>query len=150
MIRVAGALLLSVGGWLTRIGQWLMGLGALGLFGISLLDSALIPLPGGPDLGMIVLSARDHAMIPVYALSAAVGSTIGCTIMFLIARRAGAAALSRVSDARRNQIENLLGRYDMLAVAVPALLPPPFPFKPFVLCAGVFKLKKARFVAAIL
>src|SRR5262249_12120101 len=145
-----GAVLLSLGAQLKALAEWLMGLGAFGVFGISLLDSALVPLPGGPDVAVIVLSARSKALMPVYVLSAAVGSAIGCTIMYLIARRAGAAALSRVSPERRSRIENLLGRYDMLAVAVPAVLPPPFPFKPFVLGAGVFKLKTVRFVVAIL
>jgi membrane protein YqaA with SNARE-associated domain len=127
-----------------------MGLGMPGLFGISLLDSALVPLPGGPDLGVIVLSSRNPGMMPAYALVAAAGSTIGCTVLYLLARRAGSFALRRVRQERRERIENLLGRYDMLAVAVPAVLPPPFPFKPFILCAGVFKLKTGRFVTAIL
>jgi membrane protein DedA with SNARE-associated domain len=98
---------------------------------------------------MILLSANAHAMMPVFALAATVGSTIGCTLLYLVARRAGSAALKRVSPERRDRIENLLGRFDMVAVMVPAVLPPPFPFKPFVLSAGVFKLKVPRFVAAI-
>jgi len=142
--------ILSIGSSLRALGEWLMNLGALGLFGISLLDSALVPLPGGPDIAVIAMSARNHAWMPLYAISAAIGSAIGCTLLYLIARRAGSAALKRVEPQRRERIENWLGRYDMLAVAVPAVLPPPFPFKPFVICAGVFKLKTSRFVAAIL
>lgn len=131
------------------LGETLLGLGAAGLFAIALLDSAFVPLPGGPDAAMIILSYTSPAWMPVYALAATVGSTIGCAVLYMIARRAGASILKRVSDERRDRIENLLGRYDMLAVMVPAVLPPPFPFKPFVLCAGVFKLKLWRFVAAI-
>jgi membrane protein YqaA with SNARE-associated domain len=134
---------------LSQFATWLMTLGGLGLFTIAFLDSALIPLPSGPDLVMITLSVADPSKMPLYALAATVGSTLGCTLLYLAARRAGAAALSRVSEARREKIENLLGRYDMVAVIVPALLPPPFPFKAFVLSAGVFKLKLARFIAAI-
>ena len=140
---------LQVGDKLAQLGEWLMALGALGLFGISLLDSAFVPLPGGPDFAMIALSARAPALMPLYALAATSGSTIGCAFLYLAARRAGSRALSRVSPARRERIENLLGRYDMMAVAVPSLLPPPFPFKAFVLCAGVFRLKLFRFIAAI-
>jgi len=145
----AAAISLSVGDKLKAVGDWLVALGPLGLFGMSLLDSALVPLPGGPDLAVIVLSARRHALMPAYVLAAAGGSALGCTIMYLIARRIGAAALRRVKPERRESIENLLGRYDVLAIAVPAVLPPPFPFKPFVLCAGVFKVQTARFIAAI-
>jgi membrane protein YqaA with SNARE-associated domain len=134
---------------LERFGAWLVGLGTLGLFTISLLDSAFVPLPSGPDLIMITLSAANPPWMPLYALAATVGSTIGCTLLYMAARRAGMRALRRVSQERRERIENLLGRYDMLAVMIPAVLPPPFPFKPFVLGAGVFKLKIARFIIAI-
>ena len=129
--------------------EWLKAFGPLGLFGISLVDSAGIPLPGGPDAVMIWLSANTPALMPLYALAATAGSAIGSTLLYLVARRAGVAALKRVTPAKRDRIENLLGRYDLIAVMVPAVLPPPFPFKPFVLCAGVFRLKTWRFITAI-
>lgn len=142
-------LLAGVGHALEELLEWLIAYGWLGLFGISLVDSAGVPLPGGPDAAMILLSANSHSMMVVFALAATAGSTIGCTLLYLIARRAGSAALKRIAPEKRDRIENLLGRYDMIAVMVPAVLPPPFPFKPFVLSAGVFKLKVSRFVAAI-
>jgi len=135
--------------WLQKLLEWLEAYGPLGLFGISLVDSIGIPLPGGPDAVMILLSANAPSMMWVYALAATTGSAIGCTMLYLIARRGGAVALNRVTPAKRDKIENLLGRYDLVAVMVPAVLPPPFPFKPFVLCAGVFRLKTWRFLTAI-
>jgi membrane protein YqaA with SNARE-associated domain len=144
-----GFIFLGVKSALQSLLEWLKAFGPLGLFGISLIDSAGIPLPGGPDAVMIWLSANNPALMPLYALAATGGSTIGCTLLYLVARRAGAAALKRVSPAKRDRIENLLGRYDLIAVMVPAVLPPPFPFKPFVLCAGVFKLKTWRFITAV-
>src|SRR5882724_6256990 len=129
--------------------DWLKAFGPLGLFGISLVDSAGIPLPGGPDAVMIWLSANTPALMPLYALAATAGSAIGCTMLYLLARRAGVAALKRVTPEKRDRIENLLGRYDLIAVMVPAVLPPPFPFKPFVLGAAVFRLKTWRFITAI-
>ncbi|MEK6324331.1 MAG: VTT domain-containing protein [Acidobacteriota bacterium] len=129
--------------------EWLKAFGSLGLFGISLVDSAGIPLPGGPDAVMILLSANTPALMPLYALAATAGSAIGCTLLYLVARRAGVAALKRLKPEKRTRIENLLGRCDLIAVMVPAVLPPPFPFKPFVLCAGVFRLKTWRFITAI-
>jgi membrane protein YqaA with SNARE-associated domain len=146
---IAFILELGIKRGLERFGAWLVGLGTLGLFTISLLDSAFVPLPSGPDLIMITLSAANPPLMPLYALAATAGSTIGCTLLYLAARRAGVRALRRVSRERRERIENLLGRYDMLAVMIPAVLPPPFPFKPFVLGAGVFRLKTVRFVIAI-
>jgi membrane protein YqaA with SNARE-associated domain len=146
---IAFIIWLGVKSSLQSLGDWLVGIGALGLFTLTLLDSAFLPIPGGPDAAMIILSARTPAWMPFYALVATIGSTIGCMLLYLGARRAGTSALKRVSAERRERIENLLGRYDMLAVMVPAVLPPPFPFKPFILGAGVFKLKIFRFGLAI-
>lgn len=142
-------ILLGIKSTLQNFGQWLVTLGPFGLFAISLIDSAGLPLPGGPDAVMILLSTKSHAMVPVYAIAASLGSTLGCTVMYWIARRAGLMALKKVKPERRERVENLLGRYDMLAIMVAAILPPPFPFKPFVLSAGVCKLKLSRFVIAV-
>jgi membrane protein YqaA with SNARE-associated domain len=141
--------LFGIKGFLANVLEWLKALGAPGLFGISLIDSVGVPLPGGPDAAMIWATTISPLRMPVYALVATAGSAIGCTGLYLLARRAGSAALSRVAPSKRDRIENLLGRYDLMAIMIPAVLPPPFPFKPFVLCAGVFKFKIWRFIAAI-
>ena len=141
--------LIGIKSILVGVLEWLKALGAAGLFGISLIDSAGVPLPGGPDAVMIWLSANSPGLMPLYALAATAGSAIGCTGLYLLARSAGVAALKRVATSKRARIENLLGRYDLIAIMIPAVLPPPFPFKPFVLCAGVFKLKTWRFITAI-
>src|SRR5438552_8086776 len=148
-MKEATFMLFGIKSGLQSLLEWLKAYGSLGLFGISLIDSAGIPLPGGPDTVMIVLSANTPALMPLYALSATAGSAIGCTLLYLVARRGGVAALNRLRPEKRTRIENLLGRYDLIAVMVPAVLPPPFPFKPFVLCAGVFRLKTWRFITAI-
>jgi membrane protein YqaA with SNARE-associated domain len=135
-------------GWLDKLKNGLVALGPFGAFLIALLDS-FIPIPGGTDLAVIALSAKDPALAPVTVLAAVAGSVVGSTIVYLGARKAGRAALSRIKPDRRERVENLLGRYDVAAVAVAALLPPPFPFKVFNLSAGVFKLKVARFVLAV-
>lgn len=144
-----GIVLFGIKSSLEALLNWLKAFGPFGLFCISLVDS-VIPLPGGPDLVMIGLSATTPSLMPLYAFAATGGSTIGCTLLYLGARRAGVAALKQVTPKKRDRIENLLGRYDLIAVMVPAVLPPPFPFKAFVLCAGAFKLKTWRFIAAIL
>ena len=141
--------LIGIKSILVALLEWLKALGAAGLFGISLIDSLGVPLPGGPDAVMIWLSANSPGLMPLYALAATAGSAIGCTGLYLLARSAGVAALKRVAPQKRARIENLLGRYDLIAIMIPAVLPPPFPFKPFVLCAGVFKLKTWRFITAI-
>jgi membrane protein YqaA with SNARE-associated domain len=142
-------ILIGIKSILVGLLEWLKALGAAGLFGISLIDSVGVPLPGGPDAVMIWLSGNSPGLMPLYALAATAGSAIGCTGLYVVARSAGVAALRRVAPQKRARIENLLGRYDLIAIMIPAVLPPPFPFKPFVLCAGVFKLKTWRFITAI-
>lgn len=150
MNKTAFIILFGIKSSLAAMGEWLKTLGPMGLFAISLVDSAGVPLPGGPDAVMILLTAQRPWLMPLFAIAATLGSAIGCALMYIVARRAGVMALKRVDPARRERIENLLGRYDMFAIMIPALLPPPFPFKPFVLSAGVFKLKLSRFVMAVL
>jgi membrane protein YqaA with SNARE-associated domain len=134
---------------LDGVSQYLVAFGPLGLFAIALLDSALIPLPGGPDAVMIALSLARPAWMPLYALAATAGSTIGCLILYKISQRAGRRALESFSEKKRARVKGLVDKYDVLAVLVASLLPPPFPFKLFVITAGVFRLNVLRFALAV-
>jgi membrane protein YqaA with SNARE-associated domain len=78
------------------------------------------------------------------------GSALGCLILYLISRRAGARALNRFSEAKQRRVKNWIERYDMFAVLAATLLPPPFPFKLFVVTAGVFRFSLTRFMLAII
>ena len=124
-------------------------LAPLSIFAIALLDSALIPLPGGPDAVMILLSTQRPAWMPIYALAGTVGSVIGCVILYRIARGAGRRALERFPPKKQARVKELVDRYDVLSVLVASVLPPPFPFKLFVITAGVFRLSVLRFAIAI-
>jgi membrane protein YqaA with SNARE-associated domain len=134
---------------LAWIKDFLIAYGPLGLFGIALLDSALIPLPAGPDVVMILLSKGKPAWMPIYAAAATVGSVIGCIILYYISRSAGGRALSRFSEEKQARVKELIDRYDVLSVLVASVLPPPFPFKLFVVTGGVFRLSLVRFAVAI-
>ena len=134
---------------LTSISQYLVAYGALGLFAIALLDSAMIPMPGGPDAVMILLSAARPSWMLFYAAAATMGSVIGCVMLYYVSARAGRRALSRFSPGKQARVKNLLDKYDVLAVLVASLLPPPFPFKLFVVSAGVFRLNVWRFAIAV-
>ena len=134
---------------LTSVSQYLLAYGAFGLFGIALLDSALIPLPGGPDAVLILLSTARPAWVAVYVLAATLGSSIGCLIFYYISRRAGRGALKRFSPRRQARVKELIDRYDVLSVLVASVLPPPFPFKLFIATAGVFRFSVPRFALAV-
>ena len=136
-------------GFFLRIKDWLIGFGAFGVFGIALLDAALIPLPGGPDAVVMTLSHLNHAMMPVYVLAAVLGSTIGCLVPYWIGRASGEAALRQFSPDKRARATRLIDRYDVWALLIGAVLPPPFPFKVLLISAGVFRMKVWRFLAAL-
>ncbi len=134
---------------LTGVRDFLVPFGAFGLFAIALLDSALIPLPGGPDAVMILLSTQNPARMPLYALAATAGSVVGCLILYYISRRAGRRALEKFPPQKQARVKELVDRYDVLSVLVASVLPPPFPFKLFVITAGVFRLSVVRFALAV-
>lgn len=142
-------LLRKITNGLNHVSNYLVTFGAFGLFAIALLDSALIPLPGGPDAVMILLSTQAPTWMPFYALAATAGSVIGCVILYHISRRAGRRALERFPPEKRARVKELVDRYDVLSVLVASILPPPFPFKLFVITAGVFRLSVLRFAAAV-
>lgn len=127
----------------------LLAYGAFGLFLIALLDAAFIPLPGGPDVVVIALSHHSHAFMPFYVIVAVIGSTLGSLLLYWMAMRSGGAALRRFSAEKRERAMRLISRYDISALLVAAILPPPFPFKLIVLSAGAFQMRLWRFVIAI-
>lgn len=138
---------------LTAFSAWLSAYGALGMFIIAFLDSAFVPIPSGPDILLIKL-AVDNYQFPItiaqLVLASSIGSTIGSTLLYLVAKRGGEKVLQKISEEKRNRVQNLLGRYDILALIVASISPPPFPFKPFILCAGVFNFKIQRFILGLL
>ncbi len=143
------SLLAPVTKWLTRLSEYLITFGAFGLFIVALLDSTFVPLPSSVDALMLLLSATYPSWMLLYAFMATSGSALGCLILYLISRRAGARALNRFSEKKQARVKNLIERFDMMAVLVATLLPPPFPFKLFVVSAGVFRFSLMRFMLAI-
>jgi len=135
---------------LTRLSDFFIALGPFGLFSVALLDSAFVPLPSSADALMLILTtAHPHLMI-LYAALATAGSAIGCVILYYISRRAGSGALRRFSAAKQKRVKDWIDRYDVLSVLVASLMPPPFPFKVFVITAGVFRFSLTRFTIAII
>jgi len=140
----------GIGGFFKALQASLIAWGGSGLFFIALLDAALIPIPGGPDVVVIALSRHSSTMMPFYVAIAVIGSTIGSLILYFIARRGGDAALKKFSPEKRERARRFVDRYDMWALLVAAVMPPPFPFKIFVLSAGAFRMHISRFLAALI
>lgn len=134
---------------LARLSEYFIALGPFGLFAVALLDSTFVPLPSSTDALMIILTTAHPRMMMAYALIATAGSTLGCVILYYISRRTGSRALRKFSPAKQKRVKDLIDRYDVLSVLVASLMPPPFPFKLFVISAGVFRFNVIRFTIAI-
>ena len=139
----------KITGGLTKLTHYLVSFGPLGLLAIAFLDSVMIPMPGGVDAVLLLLSASRPSWVLVYVAAATIGSTAGCVVLYYISQRAGHRALARFSESKQKRVKNLIDRYDVLSVLVASLLPPPFPFKLFVVSAGVFRLNLVRFTVAV-
>ena len=140
---------LNLGGWKTKIVALAGTLGAPGLFLISLLDSSVLSFPIINDLLLIDLSIEHPARMPLYALMATVGSVLGCTLLYFIARKGGEAYFRRRAGARAEVIRRWVERNGFGGMLVAAMLPPPTPFKIFVFAAGVFEVPLMSFTSAI-
>jgi membrane protein YqaA with SNARE-associated domain len=143
------ALIHKITGGLGKFSHWLLSFGPFGLFAIAFLDSVLVPMPGGVDAMLLLLSASRPSWMLIYVATAMIGSTAGCVVLYLASKRAGHRALARFSEAKQKRVKDLIDRYDVLSVLVASVLPPPFPFKLFVVSAGVFRLNLLRFTIAI-
>ena len=120
------------------------------LFVVAFLDSSFISLPQINDLLVVLMVVRNKALMPYYALMATAGSVAGCYVLYLLAERGGEAFLAK--RLHRGHVERALAIYrkrGVLALIVPALLPPPAPFKLFVLLAGIAEVRPIVFVASI-
>jgi len=134
---------------LGKLSHWLLSFGPFGLLAIAFLDSVLIPIPGGVDAMLLLLAASRPSWMLIYVAAATIGSTAGCVGLYRISMRAGHRALNRFSESKQKRVKDLIDRYDVLSVLVASVLPPPFPFKLFVVSAGVFRLNLLRFTIAI-
>ena len=125
-------------------------LGAPGLFLVAFLDSSFLSLPQVNDLLLIWMVSKHPSRWLLYAAMATLGSLAGCIVMYLLARKGGERLLRKmVSQRRMEKARATMQRWGLLAVLVPSLLPPPAPFKLFVVLAGAVHIPLWEFVAAI-
>src|SRR5882762_3179437 len=125
-------------------------LGGVGLVLLGLADNSIVPLPGSMDVLTIVLAARHTNLWWYYAFMATVGAVIGGYITYGLARKGGKEAFERkLSKKTAEKVFQRFERWGFFAVAVPALLPPPFPIVPFLLAAGAMQYSRRKFLAAL-
>ena len=135
--------------WKQKVVAFAGGLGAPGLFLISFLDSSVLTFPVINDLLLIELSIQHPARMPVYALLAMLGSVLGCVLLFYLAEKGGEALFHKHAGDQAQAIHNWVVKNGFGGMLIAALLPPPTPFKVFVVAAGVFEIRLASFISAI-
>jgi membrane protein YqaA with SNARE-associated domain len=128
----------------TKLGSALILLGAV-------TDSSFLTIPEGNDLLIVVLSAgKPWSRMLFYVLLTIVGSVLGCYLLYSVGRRGGNPLLKRrFSESAIQRTERVYSKFGALSVFIPSILPPPCPFKIFVLSAGVFRLGKLKFITAV-
>src|SRR5712692_1422369 len=134
----------------TSVWARLRRLGGVGLILLGIADNSVIPLTGSMDVLTIWLSARHRESWPYYALMATIGAVIGGYITYSFARKSGKEAMElKLSKKRAAEVYQGFERWGFGAIAVPALLPPPFPFVPFLLAAGAMQYSRKKFLGAL-
>jgi membrane protein YqaA with SNARE-associated domain len=126
-----------------------LGLGAPGLFLAALGDSSFLSLPEVVDILLIwMVTQHEHRMV-LYAAAATAGSVVGCLLLYVVGRKGDQFIARRFSAPRVEWALGSFRRYGIMAVLIPSLLPPPMPFKIFVLLAGAAGISTGRFIVAI-
>ena len=134
--------------WTLFLWTLLKPLGAWGVFAIAAIDSAAFGMPLDPVVaGYVYLQPHKFWL---YALMASAGSAIGSLIIYAIGYEMGELVLEkRMGKDKFARIQARFEKHEFLALAVPSLMPPPFPFKLFALSAAVFEMHWTRFLLAI-
>jgi membrane protein YqaA with SNARE-associated domain len=126
-------------------------LGPVGLFLVAFLDSSFLSIPEINDVLVITAAMNDPGTAWVSILMATLGSLAGCLLLYWLGLRGEETLLvKRFGEAKTRKARAAFERYEILTLAVPAMLPPPMPFKIFVLAAGVFELSLKKFVITLL
>ncbi len=150
------SLILSMPHWLGKLAAAVFAiiksLGGLGVLILAIGDSSFLSFPEGNDLLIVILSSGGSwGHMAYYVGMTIIGSIIGCLLLYLLGRKGGSPVLrKKFSQKNIERAERLFEKYGLLTVLIPSILPPPMPFKIFVLSAGVFRLKAWEFFTAIL
>jgi len=139
-----------VHGLLWELARFFAHLGGFGLLLLGILDSSFLFMPLGNDLLVVALTANHHQRMLYYAAMASAGSVVGCFLTDLVCRKGGEKGLEknfsgRTMDYVQKKIKNHAGP----ALAVACLLPPPFPFTPFVIVMAALQYPRWKLLGIV-
>ncbi len=127
-----------------------LALGGPGLFLIAVADSSFLSIPEGNDVLLVILSTgQNWEKMLYYASMTILGSVTGCILLFTVGRRGGRFIRKRLSEKRKQELQEAYERWGLWSILVPSILPPPTPFKIFVLWAGMFGVPYQKFILAV-
>jgi membrane protein YqaA with SNARE-associated domain len=107
-------------------------------------------MPLGNDLLMVVLTVNNHMLMPYYAGMATAGSVAGVLLLDVIVRRGGEKGLQKYIPAKRlDYIKKKVTARAWLAVTLASIVPPPFPFTPFVIAASALQYPRRKLLGVI-
>ncbi len=130
--------------------RWLIHLGGPGLILLGLADNSVIPMPGSTDVVTILLAAHHPNLWIYFAIMATAGALVGGYLTYRMARKGGKETLEkRFSKKKVNKVYAIFERWGFASVAIPALLPPPFPIVPMLLAAGAMQYPTRKFLTAL-
>jgi membrane protein YqaA with SNARE-associated domain len=125
-------------------------MGGFGLLGLGALDSSILFMPMGNDLLLVALVAREPGRWPVYVLLATAGSVLGCLLTDAISRKGGQAGLERRLPKRRLEyLKRKVDDHAAKALALAAVMPPPFPFTPVVVTAAALQYPRKKLLGVL-
>lgn len=139
---------------MSRLLKWIEGLalalGGPGLFLLSFLDSSFLSFPEVTDILIIVLVTKHPERFLWYTALPTIGSILGCYVLYALAYRGGEAFMrKRMNERHVERAFAIFRKYGLFAVSIPSILPPPVPFKIFVLAAGAARVRPLDFLVAV-
>jgi len=130
--------------------SWVLHLGGPGLIVVGLVDNSVIPIPGGMDVFVILLTARSRNLWIYYALMAVAGAVIGGYVTYRLAKKGGKEGLEKkIGKGRAEKVYKRFEKRGFSTVAIGAMIPPPFPIVPVLMAAGILQYSPKKFLSAL-
>ncbi len=129
---------------------WLLKLGLFGPLLLGIADSSFLFLPFGNDLLVVTLTVRNHADLPLYVLSASIGSALGVLLLDSVCRKGGEEGLKKMMKPQRLAFfKRRMSNQAAVAIGVACLAPPPFPFTLVIASASAFSYPRPRLLGLV-